>query len=225
MNCPSCSREQPMSFRCRFCGADLVRQTASRPTTLRPPVRPATTPPPIPDVNPYAAPTAPPPLPETSYRPQRDPSSDAVSRLPLAGRGARLLAHLLDSVLAVGCFLPGIIVIAVAPEKNGQVLAIIGLLFLLIALIGLLVFQVSLLRSEGQTWGKQRMGVRIVLYDTDEIPGLGRSLGMRLFVSNLIGSVPCVGPLYSLTDILFIFGEERRCLHDLIAGTKVVEAG
>ena len=29
-------------------------------------------------------------------------------------------------------------------------------------------------------------------------------------------------PFYRLVDILFIFREDRRCLHDLIAGTQVV---
>lgn len=30
-------------------------------------------------------------------------------------------------------------------------------------------------------------------------------------------------PLFWIIDVLVIFGPERRCLHDLIAGTKVVE--
>ena len=60
--------------------------------------------------------------------------------------------------------------------------------------------------------------------DTGEIPGLGKTLGLRMFVNNLIGNVPFVGPFYTLADILFIFGEERRCLHDHLASTKVVEA-
>jgi hypothetical protein len=31
-----------------------------------------------------------------------------------------------------------------------------------------------------------------------------------------------VGPYLSLVDVIFIYGSERRCLHDLLAGTKVV---
>jgi hypothetical protein len=36
--------------------------------------------------------------------------------------------------------------------------------------------------------------------------------------------IPGVGRWMPLIEILFIFGEERRCVHDLIAGTKVVIA-
>jgi len=30
------------------------------------------------------------------------------------------------------------------------------------------------------------------------------------------------GRIFGLVDILFIFGKEKRCNHDIIAGTKVV---
>jgi len=43
---------------------------------------------------------------------------------------------------------------------------------------------------------------------------------LRSWVNGLIGLVV---PFYGLVDILFIFGSERRCLHDLIAGTVVVK--
>ena len=41
-----------------------------------------------------------------------------------------------------------------------------------------------------------------------------------MIVNGLIGIIPG----YGLVDVLFIFGAERRCLHDYIARTKVVEA-
>ena len=34
--------------------------------------------------------------------------------------------------------------------------------------------------------------------------------------------IPVLGPLFSLVNVCFIFREDRRCIHDLIAGTQVV---
>ncbi len=121
----------------------------------------------------------------------------------------------------MACLAPGIFLV-LATKNDAAV--ILGAVLLLGGLIGLLVYQIRLLSSEGQTWGKKTMKIRIVLYETGEIPSLGKSLGIRVFVNNLIGSIPVVGPIYSIADPLFIFGAERRCLHDLMAGTKVVEA-
>lgn len=34
--------------------------------------------------------------------------------------------------------------------------------------------------------------------------------------------IPAIGQLFAVIDTLCIFWEDRRCIHDLIAGTKVV---
>lgn len=46
---------------------------------------------------------------------------------------------------------------------------------------------------------------------------------LRLFVNGLIAAIPCVGLIYSIVDICFIFREDRRCIHDLLAQTCVVD--
>ncbi|MBD3392455.1 MAG: hypothetical protein GF418_10265 [Chitinivibrionales bacterium] len=37
--------------------------------------------------------------------------------------------------------------------------------------------------------------------------------------------IPILGSLFALINVLFVFREDHRCIHDLIAGTKVVSAG
>ncbi|MCI0409163.1 MAG: RDD family protein [Acidobacteria bacterium] len=74
---------------------------------------------------------------------------------------------------------------------------------------------------EGQTIGKRVMHIRIVNYDDGQTAGPGRTIWKRTILNGLLGNFI---PLYGLIDPLFIFGAERRCLHDYIAGTKVVEA-
>ncbi len=53
---------------------------------------------------------------------------------------------------------------------------------------------------------------------------LGRLVFLRYGGPGLIGQIPFLGSLFSLLDALFIFSEERRCIHDHFADTKVVVA-
>ena len=47
---------------------------------------------------------------------------------------------------------------------------------------------------------------------------------MRYVLPTLIAALPCIGPLFSLVDALTIFRDERRCLHDDMADTIVVNS-
>ena len=89
-----------------------------------------------------------------------------------------------------------------------------------------------LLATRGQTFGKWLVGTRIVRADNDEVPTLARTLGLRygVLALGLPVSLSCsCGPaiayaliVFGLIDIALIFRRDRRCLHDLIARTKVV---
>jgi hypothetical protein len=54
--------------------------------------------------------------------------------------------------------------------------------------------------------------------------GFLKLYSLRYLVFSLISQIPVAGGLLSLLNILFIFGKERRCLHDRITGTKVMAA-
>ena len=91
------------------------------------------------------------------------------------------------------------------------------------ALLALLVIQIYLLSTCGQTLGKKLLGIRIVSFDDETNPGFVKAFLLRVVVNGLIGAVPLVGGVYSLVDACFIFRDDQRCIHDIIAGTKVVK--
>lgn len=133
----------------------------------------------------------------------------------LADVGDRFLAQLIDGgalALTIGF---GLLWFAIDEP--------LGVLMMLLLVVSLVTVQWYLLTTEGQTIGKSLMKIRIVRYDTEENPGFGRAVGLREMIPALIGAIPLFGLLFALVDVLFIFGEERRCIHDYIAGTKVID--
>ena len=145
----------------------------------------------------------------------------AVEDEGLAGRGARLAAYLIDWAL-VGVVAGLIGYHAGLWERLMQqdTEAVVWL-----GVIGMVVYAVingRLLANRGQTVGKMAAAVRIVDARTREIVPFWKSFGLRVVVIQALASVPAVGALFSLVDVLFIFGERRRCLHDHLAGTVVI---
>jgi uncharacterized RDD family membrane protein YckC len=95
-----------------------------------------------------------------------------------------------------------------------------------VAVLGFILFMLVngyFLRSNGQTLGKKLVGIRIVSLD-NTVPGLGRIIFLRYAPISAVALVPNVGTLSTLANALFIFGGSRRCVHDLVAGTKVVRS-
>ena len=66
--------------------------------------------------------------------------------------------------------------------------------------------------------------IRISSLLDGRVPSFTTLILFRYLPTNLVALVPYIGPYLALADIVFIFGEERRCIHDLIAGTKVIIA-
>ena len=89
-----------------------------------------------------------------------------------------------------------------------------------ILLLAVFVYQIVLLTKDGQTVGKKAWGIRIVRMQTGANGGFVTNVLLRLIVNGLLGLIP----LYGLVNILFIFRSDLRCIHDMIAGTQVVEA-
>jgi uncharacterized RDD family membrane protein YckC len=76
--------------------------------------------------------------------------------------------------------------------------------------------------SNGQTIGKKVLEIKIVDLNGN-VPQFQPQLLIRYAVYLLPGQIPMVGQLFSLINVLFIFSAEKRCIHDLVAKTKVVQ--
>ena len=87
----------------------------------------------------------------------------------------------------------------------------------MVANIGLALTQWVLLSRQGQSIGKIALGIRIERPD-GSLPGFLRAVVLRDWV---LGLFAATGVL-ALIDALFLFDEERRALHDLLADTRVV---
>ncbi|MCA9119838.1 MAG: RDD family protein [Planctomycetaceae bacterium] len=85
-------------------------------------------------------------------------------------------------------------------------------------MFGLALFQWNMTATEGQTIAKKLLRMRIVTRE-GQSPGFLQGVVLRWWVTALLGMIPFFG----LLNTLFIFGEPRRCIHDYIAGTYVVD--
>jgi uncharacterized RDD family membrane protein YckC len=171
--------------------------------------------------NPYAPPQA----------EVRDAPAAPPTKGPLATRTLRLAGAIVDSVASAAFVVPFLLF------TGDWTAAISGeLSYGTISLVGFASFTAMhgyLLATRGQTIGKWLVGTRIVRAGNDEVPTLARTLGLRYGMLALgptaTFSVLVLNPVISyafivvaLLDIALIFRRDRRCLHDLIAGTKVV---
>ena len=98
---------------------------------------------------------------------------------------------------------------------------------ILLGVLGLVIYLVLngyLLAKHGQTIGKRVVGTRIVSIDTNEILALWRVFFVRYVPQTLVAHLPLIGGFMLITSYLFIFRKDKRCVHDLIAKTKVVKA-
>ena len=98
---------------------------------------------------------------------------------------------------------------------------------ILYALLGLALYFIVngyLLSKKGQTVGKLLVGTKIVSVETDEIIPLWKVFILRYLPMGVASQIPVIGPFFALANGLLIFRKDKRCIHDLIAGTKVIKA-
>lgn len=160
-----------------------------------------------------------------AHNPYQTPSANLQQPLAssdqLASRGRRLGGALLDGLLQVPLALAGMYVAGFFDTESPLSATEVALYSLATGIASYLALHGYLLYHHGQTVGKRLLDMRIV-YTNNEPAEFHRLILLRELPVLLVSVIPAVGSLLALIDALFIFGAERRCLHDQLAGTKVV---
>ena len=179
---------------------------------------------------------------QNRFAPPRAEVEDSIETgtgLVEAGRGERFLATLIDGLVPTVVILAILVVVAIPAYENYRQQQVPGIeppplgsghhvtatwaWLGGFALLGYFIYSVVLVYLYGQTFGKRAMSIRVVRTDGARV-AFSRFIFLRWLPIAMIGSIPFVGWIASLLDPLLIFRESRRCLHDDIAGTRVVTA-
>lgn len=177
-------------------------------------------------------PPLPPPLPSASS-PYANPYAAPVARLEefdagdlvLASRGTRLGAAIVDNIILI---VPAVVLVAAVVGLGGKQMTsdsdwVLIWLAAMLPILAVVVVNLVLLNRNGQTIAKRMFGIKVLRTDGSPCSVL-RIIFMRWLPVTLLGALPIIGYASGLIDALMIFGQQQRCLHDLIADTMVVQA-
>lgn len=141
-----------------------------------------------------------------------------------ASRGSRLGAAFIDGIIMTVITMPIMFLTGGFDGFSTGVVTNSHTYNLLIGLLGIAAFiaiNFKFLINDGQTIGKRVLGIKIVDLEGNT-PTLKQHYLKRYGFYFLIGQIPAAGQWLSTINVLFIFGKEKRCLHDLIAKTRVI---
>jgi uncharacterized RDD family membrane protein YckC len=187
-----------------------------------------------PQVNPYSPP-------ESEFNANLPANAHGIE---LAERSTRLAAATLDGLLATVPFTPGLFLGIYAVVRyeldpgdladvgktevhamvgRDEALALFGGLLVLglLVFLGIAIYQWILISRTGQSLGKRWTGIRIERMDGSRVT-FGTGVVLRNWIPKLMSAIPYLGWIFQLVDCLYIYRQDHRCLHDHIAGTRVV---
>jgi uncharacterized RDD family membrane protein YckC len=139
---------------------------------------------------------------------------------PLASRGKRLLARIIDAlIIAIPIGIIAGIIAGFDSYDDTDAQYWQGGLYTLAYFL----YEGIMLSRSGQTVGKRLMKVRVAVLRDGAAPH-GGPAWIRAVVYNLPAVVPCVGFLFWLINVLFCTWDKpyQQCIHDKAAKTVVV---
>ncbi|MFI9078897.1 RDD family protein [Streptomyces sioyaensis] len=144
---------------------------------------------------------------------------------PLANRGRRLVARIIDAIIIgvpVGVIMSlivgGVNYFSTNSDEARAQWTVSG-----VTMLAYLIYEGLMLSSRGQTLGKMAMKIRVAMLSNGSIP-TPQSGWTRAAVYTLPEIVPCCGFIFWLINVLWCTWDKpyRQCLHDKAAKTVVV---
>lgn len=141
---------------------------------------------------------------------------------------SRFVGAIVDVILVVIVIVPisftiGIVAGVLQIDFSTPLMSFLLTLFMLpIYLIVFLAINGYLLSTRGQTVGKYMVNTKIVGNDGTLQPLIPMFL-KRYGVLWIFSMIPTLGAFVGIIDALMIFRGSRKCLHDEIAGTRVIK--
>jgi uncharacterized RDD family membrane protein YckC len=169
--------------------------------------------------------------------PSRVGAQPVGGRHALAPWGRRAVAYILDGII-VGVITALIIVLITGAaggvgflggDATGYGALVVGFLFstLIATAVALLYSPIWMVRTNGQTLGKQLMGIRVIRPDGRPIEflyALVREVVVKTFLFAGLGGSITFGLVWLLDCLWPLWDDENRALHDMIVNSRVVRA-
>lgn len=165
--------------------------------------------------------------PQNPYAPPETMIVNAGGDLAPASRWRRLGGSLIDTVVLLVALIPLMIIYYGGFEAYSKVEDTGGFLFelgfALVAFVVDIIINGYLMAYRGQSIGKWVVGTQIVRSDGSKADFV-RLAFIRYLPYSIVYVIPFVGYPISIINVLLIFRESRKCGHDEIADTIVVNA-
>ncbi|MCB5911873.1 RDD family protein [Streptomyces pinistramenti] len=146
---------------------------------------------------------------------------------PLAGRGRRLLARIIDALiigvpmtLIMNAIVGWVDYTSTSNAETSKQATVSG-----VTMLVYLVYEGLMLTRRGQTLGKMAMKIRVAMLSNGSVP-TQQAGWLRAAVYTLPEIVPCCGFIFWLVNVLWCTWDKpyQQCLHDKAAKTVVVSA-
>ncbi|MFE3885544.1 RDD family protein [Streptomyces lydicus] len=159
------------------------------------------------------------------YGGQPGPADPLAGMPPLANRGRRLVARIIDAIIIgvpvsviMTLIVGGVDYFSTDSVEAGRQSTVTG-----VTMLAYLIYEGLMLSSRGQTLGKMAMKIRVAMLANGSIP-TAQAGWTRAAVYTLPEIVPCCGFIFWLVNVLWCTWDQpyHQCLHDKAAKTVVV---